>query len=43
MSRGLYSLLLRIALPCAVLAFLWRGWRNRAYRGSLPMEAPGVR
>jgi 3-deoxy-D-manno-octulosonic-acid transferase len=35
MSRWLYSLLLRIALPVAVLAFLWRGWRERAYRGSL--------
>lgn len=35
MTRGLYSLLLRIALPFAVLAFLWRGWRSPAYRGSL--------
>jgi 3-deoxy-D-manno-octulosonic-acid transferase len=35
-TRGLYSLLLRIALPFAVLAFLWRGWRRPVYRGSLP-------
>jgi 3-deoxy-D-manno-octulosonic-acid transferase len=35
MTRGLYSLLLRIALPFAVLVFLWRGWRSPAYRGSL--------
>lgn len=35
MPRWLYSLLLRIALPFAMLAFLWRGWRSPAYRGSL--------
>jgi 3-deoxy-D-manno-octulosonic-acid transferase len=35
MPRWLYSLLLRIALPFAVLAFLWRGWRAPAYKGSV--------
>lgn len=35
MPRWLYSLLLRIALPAAMLAFLWRGWRSSAYRGRL--------
>jgi 3-deoxy-D-manno-octulosonic-acid transferase len=35
MPRWLYSLLLRIALPFAALAFLLRGWRSPAYRGSL--------
>jgi 3-deoxy-D-manno-octulosonic-acid transferase len=35
MPQWLYSLLLRVALPFAAVAFLWRGWRSRAYRGSL--------
>jgi 3-deoxy-D-manno-octulosonic-acid transferase len=35
MPRWLYSLLLRFALPFAVLVFFWRGWRERIYRGSL--------
>lgn len=35
MTHWLYSLLLRVALPFAVLAFLWRGWRSPACRGSL--------
>jgi 3-deoxy-D-manno-octulosonic-acid transferase len=35
MPRWLYSLLLRVALPAAVLAFFWRGWRERIYRRSL--------
>ncbi len=35
MPRWLYSLLLTVALPFAVLAFLWRGWRSPVYRGSL--------
>jgi 3-deoxy-D-manno-octulosonic-acid transferase len=35
MTRWLYSLLLRIAWPFAAMAFLWRGWRSPAYRGSL--------
>jgi 3-deoxy-D-manno-octulosonic-acid transferase len=35
MSRWLYSQLLRVALPFAVLGFLWRGWRRPVYRGSV--------
>jgi 3-deoxy-D-manno-octulosonic-acid transferase len=35
MSRWLYSLLLRMALPFAALAFLWRGWLSPSRRGSL--------
>jgi 3-deoxy-D-manno-octulosonic-acid transferase len=35
MPRWVYSLLLRLALPAALLAFLWRGWRERTYRGSV--------
>lgn len=35
MPRWLYSLLLRCLLPFAMLVFAWRGWRHRAYRGSL--------
>jgi 3-deoxy-D-manno-octulosonic-acid transferase len=35
MSRWLYSQLLRVALPFAVLGFLWRGWRSPACRGSV--------
>ncbi|MEO6080534.1 MAG: 3-deoxy-D-manno-octulosonic acid transferase [Steroidobacteraceae bacterium] len=35
MSRWLYSQLLRVALPFAMLGFLWRRWRSPAYRGSL--------
>lgn len=35
MPRWLYSLMVRCALPIAAGAFLWRGWRQPAYRGSL--------
>lgn len=35
MPRTLYSLLLRLLLPCAVLWFKCRGWRHAAYRGSV--------
>ena len=35
MQRHLYSLILRLALPFAIVAFVWRGWRHAAYRGSL--------
>jgi 3-deoxy-D-manno-octulosonic-acid transferase len=35
MPRWLYSTLLRGALPFAAVWFLWRGWRQPAYRGSL--------
>jgi 3-deoxy-D-manno-octulosonic-acid transferase len=35
MRRALYSLLLYLALPFAAGAFLWRGWRDPARRGSL--------
>ena len=35
MSRALYSLLLRLALPAQVLRYTWRGARNPANRGSL--------
>jgi 3-deoxy-D-manno-octulosonic-acid transferase len=34
-SRWFYSLLLYLLLPAAALWFVWRGWRNAAYRGSL--------
>lgn len=35
MTRTLYSLLLRLALPAQALRYRWRGWRNPEYRGSL--------
>jgi 3-deoxy-D-manno-octulosonic-acid transferase len=35
MSRGVYTFALRLLLPFAILWFLWRGWRYRAYRGRL--------
>jgi 3-deoxy-D-manno-octulosonic-acid transferase len=35
MTRTLYSLLLRLALPVQALRYRWRGWRNPEYRGSL--------
>jgi 3-deoxy-D-manno-octulosonic-acid transferase len=35
MPRWLYTLLLGVLLPVAMLWLIWRGWRNAAYRDNL--------
>jgi 3-deoxy-D-manno-octulosonic-acid transferase len=36
MQRYIYTWLLRLVVPLALLQLLWRGWRNRIYWGRLP-------